>query len=163
VIRVLGTGLALLLALVAQTVLGLLVGPAQARVLDPFLVVLVYCGLTGGTGHGMLAGAAAGWVQDVHFGGPIVGLCGLTKTLVGFAVGVATARFNLAEPLARGLVLMTATLADALFLRSLAAVFEVQTSALSPLGLLLRAVVTAGVGLVAFGVVDRHVRPRVAA
>ena len=59
----------------------------QARVFDPFLLVVVYCGLTGGEVHGMLAGAAAGWVQDVHFGGRILGLSGLSKLLVGFGVG----------------------------------------------------------------------------
>ncbi|HET7746911.1 MAG TPA: rod shape-determining protein MreD, partial [Vicinamibacteria bacterium] len=150
------------LALLVQTVLGLL-SPTAARVLDPFLILTVYCGLVGGPSHGMLAGAAAGWVQDVHFGGPILGLSGLTRTLIGFTVGVGTARFHLGEPLARVLVLMVATLADALLLRWLAGAFDVQTASLSPLGLLLRSGVTAAAGLVLFETVDRRIRPRVMA
>ena len=61
----------------------------------------------------MLAGAAAGWVQDVQFGGRVVGLSGLTKVLVGFGVGVGATRFHLAEPAARVLVLFVATVVDA--------------------------------------------------
>ena len=111
--RVFWTALAILAALLVQTALGRLL-PMQARVFDPFLLVVVYCGLTGGETHGMLAGASAGWVQDVHFGGRILGLGGLTKLLLGFAVGVGSTRFHLGEPAARLLVLMVATIADAL-------------------------------------------------
>lgn len=161
-IRAVWTALAVLLALLVQTVLGLL-SPTAARVFDPFLILTVYCGLVGGSSHGMLAGAAAGWVQDVHFGGPILGLSGLSRTLIGFAVGVSTARFHLGEPLARVLVLMMATIVDALLLRWLAGVFDVHTAGLSPLGLLLRAGVTAAAGLVLFETVDRRIRPRVMA
>ena len=53
--------------------------PAEARFLDPFLLVVVYCALVGGETHGMLAGAAAGWVQDVHFGGSVLGLSALAE------------------------------------------------------------------------------------
>ena len=34
----------------------------------------------------VLAGVAAGWVQDLLFGGPILGLSALSKLLVGFVV-----------------------------------------------------------------------------
>ena len=155
--RVFWTALAILAALLLQTALGRLL-PLQARVFDPFLLVVVYCGLTGGETHGMLAGAAAGWVQDVHFGGRVLGLSGLTKVLVGFVVGVGSTRFHLGEPAARLLVLMVATLADALLYGQLAQVFDVQAYALSPLGLLARAVVNGAVGMVVFETVDRQIR-----
>ena len=103
---------------------------------DPFLLVVVYCGLTGGETHGMLAGAAAGWVQDVHFGGRVLGLSGLTKVLVGFGVGVGSHALpprRSRRP--RLLVLMVADVVDALLFGQLAAVFDVQAYELSPLGL----------------------------
>jgi rod shape-determining protein MreD len=159
--RVFWTALAILAALLVQTALGRLV-PLQARVFDPFLLVVVYCGLTGGETHGMLAGAAAGWVQDVHFGGRILGLSGLSKLLVGFGVGAASTRFHLGEPAARLLVLMVATVADALLFGELASVFDVQAYRLSPLGLVARAVVNGAVGMVVFETVDRQLRRWVA-
>ena len=151
------TAVALLSALLVQTAVGL-VFPAQGRAFDPFLLVLVYCGLTGGASHAMLAGAAAGWIQDVHFGGPVVGLSGLTKVLVGFGVGAASTRFHLAEPGPRVLVLVLATVADALVFNRLAAVFDVVAYALSPWGLLARAAVNAAVGILVFETVDRRLR-----
>jgi rod shape-determining protein MreD len=151
------TAAALLAALLVQTGLGLVL-PDHGRQFDPFLLVVVYCGLTGGASHAMLAGAAAGWVQDVHFGGPIVGLSGLTKVLVGFGVGAASTRFHLAEPAARVLVLVLATAMDALVFNRLAAVFDVVAYALSPGGLLLRAVTNAGVGILVFETIDRRLR-----
>ncbi len=73
----------------------------------------------------MLAGAAAGWVQDVHFGGPCLGLSALAKLVVGFTVGLAAGHFLLAGPGPRALVLLVATLADALIFHWLASVFDV--------------------------------------
>ena len=155
--RVFWTALALLAALLAQTALGRVM-PMQARVFDPFLLVVVYCGLTGGEVHGMLAGAAAGWVQDVHFGGRILGLSGLSKLLVGFGVGVGSTRFHLGEPGARLLVLMVATIVDAVLFGQLAQVFDVQAYELSPIGLIVRALVNGAVGMVVFETMDRQMR-----
>ena len=63
--RALWTALALAGAVLVETALAHLVS-SPGRFLDPFLLVVVYCALSGGETHGMLAGAAAGWVQDVH-------------------------------------------------------------------------------------------------
>ena len=151
------TAAAVIAALLLQTVLSLVL-PGYARLFDPFLLVLVYSGLTGGASRGMLAGAAAGWVQDVHFGGPVLGLSGLTKVLVGFGVGAGSSRFHLAEPGARVLVLVLATVMDALIFNRLAAVFDVSAYALSPAGLLVRAVTNAGIGILVFETIDRRLR-----
>jgi rod shape-determining protein MreD len=155
--KIFWTALAILAALLLQTALGKLV-PAQARVFDPFLLVVVYCGLTGGETHGMLAGAAAGWVQDVHFGGRVLGLGGLTKVLIGYGVGLSSTRFHLGEMQGRVVVLVAATVADALLFGALAAVFDVDAYQLSPLGLLLRAVVNALAGIVLYEAVERQAR-----
>ena len=151
------TAAAIVGALLLQTILSLVI-PGYARVFDPFLLVLVYCGLTGGATRAMLAGAAAGWVQDVHFGGPVLGLSGLTKVLVGFGVGAGSTRFHLAEPAPRVLVLVLATMMDALIFNRLAAVFDVSAYALSPVGLLVRALTNAVIGIVAFETLDRRLR-----
>jgi rod shape-determining protein MreD len=153
------TALALLVALLLQTALTQ-IAPGHARILDPFLIVLVYCGLTGGEMHGMLAGAAAGWIQDIHFGGSVLGLSGLTKILIGFAVGVASTRFHLVEAAARALVLFVATAADALIYAKLASVFDVASYDVTPAGILARAMVNALVGVAAYEVVERRHRIR---
>ncbi|HVR71037.1 MAG TPA: rod shape-determining protein MreD [Vicinamibacteria bacterium] len=149
------TAVALVTALAVQTALSL-IGPGWARILDPFLLVVVYCGLKGGETHGMLAGAAAGWMQDVHFGGRVLGLAGLTKVLVGFGVGLAGTRFQLTEPGARLLVVVAAVIIDALVLGQLARAFDVVTGSLTLGGLALRAGVNAAIGVPLFALVERR-------
>jgi hypothetical protein len=104
----------------------------------------------------MLAGAAAGWLQDVHFGGRVLGLAGLSKVLVGFGVGLAGTRFQLTEPGARGLVLLVAVVVDALIMRQLAAAFDVTMGTLTLPALALRAGVNAAVGMAVFALVERR-------
>lgn len=153
--KALWTAVAIVAVLLLQTALSR-VAPGPARVLDLFLLVPVYCGLTGGEVHGMLAGAAAGWVQDVHFGGRVVGLSGLTKLLVGFGVGAASTRFLLQGPLSRMLVLFVATLADgALFVLACGAL-DLRSDTLSPLAQLSRAAVNALGGASLFELVARR-------
>jgi rod shape-determining protein MreD len=148
---------ALLLALVLQSALGI-VAPSEVRIVDLFLIVVVYCGLTGGETHGMLTGAAAGWIQDIHFGGPIVGLSALTKLLVGFGVGVAGNRFMIVGTSPRSLTLFAAVVAEAVLLRQLALVFDVPAGGLSVFGLLARATVTALIGALVFEAIDLRLK-----
>jgi hypothetical protein len=91
------TAVAIVGALLVETGLSYLV-TEPGRYLDPFLLVVVYCALTRGEAHGMLAGMAAGWVQDVHFGGQVAGLSALSKLLVGFAVGAASSHLIAGAP-----------------------------------------------------------------
>jgi rod shape-determining protein MreD len=154
-VRIFWTGVALVAALAVQSALSLVV-PGWARILDPFLLLVVYCGLKGGETHGMLAGAVAGWIQDIHFGGRVLGLAGLSKVLVGFGVGLAGTRFQLTEPGARVLVLLLAVLLDALIMRQLAGAFDVSTGLLTLPALGLRAAVNAGVGVPLFALVERR-------
>ena len=153
--KALVTGLAVLFALVVATAFGQLL-PGLGRIVDPFLLVVVYCGLRGVETHGMMAGLAAGWVQDVHFAGPVLGLSPLTKVVVGFMVGLAGNRFLLVGLGARTIVLLAAAAADALLFQWLAAVFDVRVSDLGPLGLLWRATVNAGLGVGLFELADRR-------
>ena len=157
--KIFWTAVALLVAFLFQSALTHIV-PRQARMVDLFVLVLVYCGLVGGETHAMLAGAAGGWMQDVQFGGGVVGLSGLTKVLVGFGVGLSGTRFHLTEPGARVLVLFAATLVDALVFERLASAFDVRIETLSLGGLLTRATLNAALGGVAFFYVDRYLARR---
>jgi rod shape-determining protein MreD len=154
--RAFWTALALAGALLVETALSHLVS-APGRYLDPFLLVVVYCALVGGETHGMLAGAAAGWVQDVIFGGRVLGLSALAKLVVGFSVGLAAGRFLISTTAARALVVLLATLADALLVQWLASVFSIEAQGLSPLALATRATLSALVGGLVFALVDRRV------
>lgn len=151
------TGLSILLALLVASSLSRLL-PEEARVLDPFLLVVVYCGLARGEVHGMLAGAAAGWVQDVNFGGGVLGLAPLSKLVVGYGVGLAASRFLLLGPGPRTLTLLLAAVADGLLFSWVASVFGVKTVLLSPLALASRATVNAAVGVALYELLDRRLR-----
>ena len=157
--RAFWTGLAIAGAVLVETALGYLV-PAPGRYLDPFLLVAVYCALSGNEVHGMFAGAAAGWVQDVLFGGRVLGLSALSKLLVGYAVGLGSGRFLIATTAARSLVVLLATVADALLVQWLASIFSIEATGLSPLNLASRATLNALAGGLVFALVDRRLGSR---
>jgi rod shape-determining protein MreD len=155
--RMFWTVLAIAVAAMLQSGLGHISGKIPFT-LDPFLLVVLYCGLTYGETHGMLAGTVAGWVQDVLFGGQVAGLSGLTKLLVGFVVGLAGTRFLLVGPAPQILVIFASTIVDSLIFQSLASVFSVRTDELSAGGLAIRAGLNAVVGVLLFTVLDRRVQ-----
>jgi rod shape-determining protein MreD len=150
------TGVAILGAVLTETALGYIV-PGPGRLFDPFLLVVVYCGLAGGETHGMLAGVAAGWVQDVMFGGRVMGLSALSKLLVGFAAGLAGGRFLISGAPARALTLFLASLADGVIVPWLASLFALELLPLGALALLLRAAVNALVGGALIALVERRI------
>lgn len=149
------TAAALAGAVLVETALAHLVS-SPGRYLDPFLLVVVYCALRFGETHGMLAGAAAGWLQDVAFGGRVLGLSALAKLLVGFTVGLVGGRFLIATTAARALVVLLAALADALLVQWLASVFAIEALSLPPLSLAARATLSALAGGLLFALVDRR-------
>ena len=77
-------------------------------VFDFVLVGVVYAALLWGPVAGMVAGTIGGLLQDVLATG-IVGVGGLTKTLVGCAAGVVGTQFVLVHPRARTVVVAGAT------------------------------------------------------
>jgi rod shape-determining protein MreD len=155
--RLVWTGVAIVGALLVETGLSYLV-IEPGRYLDPFLLVVVYSALSGGETHGMLAGVAAGWVQDVHFGGEVLGLSALSKLLVGFAVGAAGSHFLITSTSARTLVLLLATVADVLLVLWFASVFAIEAAPMSPMTLASRASLTAVVGGILFALIDRRLQ-----
>ena len=108
--RTAGCLLAILAALMVQIALSRCF-PALSERLDLLLLVVVYYGLTGAQITSMLAGAAAGLLQDVWFGG-LLGRNGFKKVLIGYLVGVFGTRLSLEAPLTQAAVLALATLAD---------------------------------------------------
>ena len=155
--RVFWTALGIVGAFLVETGLSYLI-PTPGRFLDPFLLVVVFCALVGGETHGMLAGAAAGWVEDALFGGQVQGLSALSKLVIGYAVGAAGGRFMITSAAARALVVLVASLADALLVQWLASVFNLAARPLGPLGLLTRATVSALAGVLLFTLIDRYLR-----
>ena len=90
-----GVILALAGALALQTTLaGLTIG--GGTVVNLVLVAVVFAGLSYGPVPGLLAGSAGGLVQDALAGG-VLGIGGLSKTIVGFGVGVLGAQFIVAR------------------------------------------------------------------
>lgn len=84
----------------------------ETTVVDLVLVVVVYVALTGGPTAGILAGTCGGLVQDALASG-ILGIGGLAKTLVGYAVGRLGTQFIVTATIPRVLVFAAATAAHA--------------------------------------------------
>jgi rod shape-determining protein MreD len=153
--RVFWTGAAVFAAVLVETALGYL-APGPGRLFDPFLLVVIYCALSGGESHGMFAGVAAGWVQDILFSGRVLGLSALSKLLIGYVVGLAGGRFMISGAAARALTLFVASVADGLLVPWFASIFSLETTSLGMLTLLLRAAIHALVGAALFAVVERR-------
>jgi rod shape-determining protein MreD len=103
--------LAIAIALALQTTLASLVIRGTAA-LDLVLIVVVYLALITGPVTGLLLGSAAGLVQDSLSSG-IIGVGGLSKTVVGFVAGVLGTQFIVTAPLSRFLVFVLATVLNA--------------------------------------------------
>jgi rod shape-determining protein MreD len=85
------------------------------RYVDLPLIVTVYFALMRDPVLGMLAGYAAGLSGDLAPGaGPIVGVGGFSKTLIGFVVATVAVRFSLEGPLVRVLVIGFSSLVNSM-------------------------------------------------
>ncbi len=140
--------LAIVAALFVQTTLSPLLGRAAIGI-DLGLVVVVFTALMMGPAAGLLTGSITGLVQDAIASG-IVGLSGLSKTLVGFAAGVFGTMFIVTRPVPRFVVFFLASLADSAILFGLHAIFDVRVAPPAYTPIVARALVNAGVGVSAF-------------
>ena len=144
--------LALAAALALQTTLaGLTIGGGIS--VNLVLVAVVYIALTHGPVAGLLAGSAGGIIQDALAGG-IIGVGGLSKTIVGFAAGVLGAQFIVAQPLPRFVIFFGATIVHELCFKTLYALVESRELSLRWAPLLTLAAVNAVVGIIAFQIVE---------
>jgi rod shape-determining protein MreD len=110
-VKVAAALLAIAIALALQTTLASLVIRGTAA-LDLVLIVVVYLALITGPVPGLLLGSAAGLVQDSLSSG-IIGIGGLSKTVVGFVAGLLGTQFIVTAPLSRFLVFVLSTLLHA--------------------------------------------------
>ena len=97
---------ALSLALLLQSTLGGISLDAGTRV-NFVLVAVIYCALRSVPCR-LLAGLAGGLAQDA-IAGSILGIGGISKTLVGFVVGVLGAQFIVSQPLTRFVMFLGAS------------------------------------------------------
>ena len=102
-----GVVLAIALAFALETTLTRFIRVLPA--VDLLLVVVVYVALTSGPVTGLLAGAVAGLVQDYGLSNGVIGIGGLSKTIVGFLAGIVGTQFIVAEPFPRVVVFFGAT------------------------------------------------------
>jgi rod shape-determining protein MreD len=139
-------------ALALQTTLsGLLAGGSIA--VNLVLVAVVYLALAYGAVSGVLAGTIGGLVQDALAGG-IVGLGGMTKTLIGFLVGVLGAQFNLSTTVPRLVMFIAATFVHQLVFEGLHAMIDGRHFSPQWTATLLQALANGILGVVAFAVVE---------
>jgi len=142
---------AIALALALQTTLARFVAGNAA--VDLVLVAVVYVALTTGPISGMLAGSAAGLIQDALSSG-VVGIGGLAKSIVGFLVGVIGQQFIVTAAVPRLVMFVGATVAHLAVFMGLYVMLGIRTFP-SPWGAVLsQALVNALVGIVAFAIVE---------
>jgi len=144
---------ALAIALVLQATLAGLSMAAGTRV-NLVLVAVVYAALAFGPVTGMLAGTAGGLAQDAIAGG-IVGVGGLSKTLVGFLVGVLGAQFIVSTTVPRLVMFVAASLVHEVCFQALYALVESRGFRMQYSAALVQALVNGLVGIVAFFLVER--------
>ena len=140
-------------ALLVQTTLsGLFIGSTVT--VNLVLVAVVYLALAYGPVTGMLSGTLGGLVQDSLAGG-IVGLGGLTKTLIGFVVGVLSTQFNLSSTAPRLVMFVAATFGHQDLLAGMQRITGGPLMSLQPSRLFMQALINGVIGVVAFFVVER--------
>lgn len=147
-----GVLLALAAALVLQTTLaGMTI--KGGTLVNLVLVCVVYVALAFGPVTGMLAGTAGGLTQDALAGG-IIGVGGLSKTLVGFIVGVLGAQFIVSQTMPRLVMFVGATFAHELVFQALQSLVEARPFVMQWSTTLTQALVNGLIGILAFQVVE---------
>lgn len=150
--RTIGIVLVVAAGLVLQTSLTrFTVGGGWA--LDLVLVAVCFCALMWGPAAGLLAGTLGGLAQDALSGG-VLGVGGLSKTLVGFLAGAVGQQFIVAQFVPRLLVFVAGTFVHQLVFWGLYALID-QRATVVPWGsVTLQAFVNAAIGLLVFQIIE---------
>lgn len=117
------------------------------------LIAVVYLALALGPLAGLLTGAAGGLAQDA-IAGSVVGIGGLSKTLVGFFVGVLGAQFIVAQPIPRFVMFVGATFLHEVCFQGLYALVAGPGFPFGFRSVLAQAAINGIVGVLAFQVVE---------
>lgn len=116
---------------------------------DLVLVVVVYASLVSGPVTGLLTGTFAGLMQDALSSG-VVGIGGLSKTVVGFLTGIIGTQFIVSQSLPRFVVFFGATLVHAVIFIGLYTILDARPFGTATAAVVGQAVGNAVVGVVAF-------------
>jgi len=144
--------LAAAVALVAQGLLTRLLGSPSMRV-DLGLVAVVWIALRFGRVAGLLGGTLIGLCQDA-MGGGILGLAGLTKSVAGFATGVAGTQFIVTQTASRFMVFVAATALNASLSLGLTGLLGLEIPAQPFLDISLQGLANAVLGVLIFKVFE---------
>ncbi len=150
--RALGFSAAIAAALVVQTMLTGLVVRGEAAV-DLVLVAVVSVALASGPIAGLSAGTVAGLAQDA-LGSGVLGIGGLSMTVVGFAAGLLATQFIVSAALSRFLVFLLATVLHAVLFKGLYVLFELRSFPSPYVAVATQAVGNAFVGVVGFQLIE---------
>jgi rod shape-determining protein MreD len=153
-VKVAGVLIAIALALALQTTLTRFLVAGTAAI-DLVLVVVVYVALTSGPASGMLSGTIAGIIQDALSSGDVIGIGGLSKSIVGFVAGVIGQQFIVTAALPRLVMFMGATMLHSVLFMGLYVLLGLRTFQSPWAAVLSQALGNAVVGIVAFFLVER--------
>jgi rod shape-determining protein MreD len=144
---------ALVVALMLQTTLAGMSMAGGTRV-NLVLVAVVYVALSYGAVTGLLAGTVGGLAQDAIAGG-IVGIGSLSKTIVGFLVGVLGAQFIVSTPVPRFLMFVGASFVHEVCFQAVSALVESRGFRMQYSAVAVQAFVNGAIGIVVFLLVER--------
>lgn len=123
------------------------------RYVDLGLVVVVYNALTAGQAAGLLTGSMAGLFQDAMSGG-VVGMAGLSNTVVGFLAGTIGTQFIVTHTFPRFVVFFGATIVNVLVFIGLYELLGLRPFGLPVAQVLGQALGNAVVGVLAFNIIE---------
>jgi len=144
---------ALAVALMLQTTLAGMSMTGGTRV-NLVLVAVVYLALSYGAVTGLVAGTVGGLAEDAIAGG-VVGIGGLSKTIVGFLVGVLGAQFIVSTPVPRFLMFVGASFVHEVCFQAVYALVELRGFRMQYSAAVVQAFVNGAVGIAAFLLVER--------
>lgn len=122
-------------------------------VVDLVLVAVIYAALAGGPMTGMWTGTFAGLIQDALSSG-LIGVGGLSKTIVGFLAGVIGTQFIVAQSPSRFVVFFLGTVLHMAIFMGLYVLLGLRTFDRSYTVVLGQAFANAVIGTVAFRMSD---------
>ncbi|MEI6667629.1 MAG: rod shape-determining protein MreD [Acidobacteriota bacterium] len=150
--KALRTVAGLALALLLQSLLARMAGSFRLPA-DLVLVAVVTAALLYGRVAGLLGGTLAGLAQDGLVGG-VIGIGGLASSLAGFVSGAIATQFIVTQAIPRFLLFVGATFVHGAVFMGLYQVLGLRLFEQPYLTLTTQALINAGVGLVAFGVIE---------
>ena len=121
--------------------------------IDIVLVAVCFCALSWGPAAGLLAGTLGGLAQDALSGG-VLGVGGLSKTLVGFLAGAIGTQFIVAQFVPRLVVFVAGTFLHQVVFWSLYALIEHRASAVPWGSVTMQAFINAAIGLLVFQIIE---------